>query len=79
MKKSKKNEYVNKFLKSTTPVKEERMQVCISDGNYRQLTQILQTCGGGQITLNEYLDNILSDHLDRMEGKNAGLSAATSL
>lgn len=76
---SKKNEYASKFLKSSATVTDERMQVCISDEKYQQLMQILQTCGDGQIDLNGYLDNILSDHLDRLERSDAGLSVNTSL
>lgn len=76
---SKKNEYASKFLKSSATVADERIQVCISDEKYQQLMQILQTCGDGQIDLNGYLDNILSDHLDRLERSDAGLSVNTSL
>ncbi|MCM0238805.1 DUF3408 domain-containing protein [Bacteroides fragilis] len=64
MKRSKKEEFLRKFMRTPKANAREKKQVCISEEKHECLTLIAQKLSKNQIDLNGYLDNILADHIN---------------
>lgn len=58
--------YRKEFLRKNSEKKGNGIQVAISNEHYAQLESIIKM-SGSDITVDDYLSNIMKEHLERME------------
>lgn len=61
---SKKNEYLKRFMKPSGSKAREGKLVYISQKNHGRISLLVQFIGKNDITISDYLDNVLTEHFE---------------